>query len=91
MSMGSVNVPGGSSALIEKAIDQLKAELISGRITTPLDTAAGETITTASGEDILAVRIQSTGSEKAYTDAAIASAVAGILSAVDAVPAIIAV
>ena len=82
MASGSVNVPGVDLVALQEALDDLKAEIISGRLTTPLATAGGETIQTVSGEDILAVQDVSADRMKQYAEQAAEAAAAAVRSEV---------
>ena len=63
---------------LRSMIDAFKAEIISGEISTPLDTEKSVTIETAGGEEILAVQNTSAAHMKEYADAAVARAAAAI-------------
>jgi hypothetical protein len=66
MGFGSVNVPGVSEAEFEEvrqeakntasAIENLRAELVSGKVSAALDTDDGVPILTTDGEELRAVR-----------------------------------
>lgn len=79
MALGSVNIPGISAIELKTEIESLIAALMSGELIVPLSTVSGEVITTESGEEILAYQI----SGAAYTDQAVASAVATVSERVD--------
>lgn len=82
MGLGSVNVPGGGS-VTQSDLEQLKAEIMSGEITTPLCTAAGEEILTVGGDKILAFQDTSASALQTYVDKAVATAMAAVYASID--------
>lgn len=78
---GSVNVPGISRPELDLAIEELKAEMMSGELTVPLATTNGETILTAGGEEIIAVQVIAAAS----VESKIAAAVSAVADRIDTI------
>lgn len=81
MAYGSVSVPAVSTADIEKAIEDLKAEMMVGELSVPLASADGATILTIDGEEIIAVQTIAAAS----VESKIASAISAVSDRVDTI------
>ena len=82
MAYGPFN-SGSGGGITKRDLEQLKAEIMSGELTTPLCTTVGGEILTVSGEDILAYQNRSAGAIKSYIDKAVATAMAAVYASTD--------
>ena len=79
MAFGPFNA--GSGAAYE--VEALAAQIMSGELSTPLDTTDEVTIQTTDGEDILAVQDTSTVGMREYVDQVVSAAFAAVLDRLD--------